>query len=77
MKRAISVGIGLSAVAAAAVACVGDAQADGPGTGGSWRVQQQEAELGMVRWERDYAVARARAKQAGKPLFVLFQEVPG
>lgn len=34
-------------------------------------------ELGWVRWQRDFAAATAVAKQSGKPLFVLFQEVPG
>ncbi len=34
-------------------------------------------ELGAVRWERDFDAAAARARQEGKPLFVLFQEVPG
>jgi hypothetical protein len=34
-------------------------------------------ELGQVNWLRDYAQARARAKEAKKPLVVLFDEVPG
>lgn len=78
MKRAnVAVGLGLGAVLVTA-ACVGDAQADGPPPAGEpWRVIEQETELGQIRFERDYAVARERAKAEGKPLFVLFQEVPG
>lgn len=34
-------------------------------------------ELGKVTWERDFDVAVARARAQGKPLLVLFDEVPG
>ena len=34
-------------------------------------------ELGQVRWERDLDAALARGADEGRPLFVLFQEVPG
>jgi hypothetical protein len=34
-------------------------------------------ELGEVRWERDLDAALERSAGDGKPLFVLFQEVPG
>lgn len=34
-------------------------------------------ELGWVRWHRNYDEAVALAARSGKPLFVLFQEVPG
>ena len=34
-------------------------------------------ELGKVSWERDYEKGVARAAKSGKPLLVLFQEVPG
>jgi hypothetical protein len=34
-------------------------------------------ELGWVAWERDFNRAQMRAAETGKPLFVLFQEVPG
>ncbi|MEL6548229.1 MAG: VPGUxxT family thioredoxin-like (seleno)protein, type 2 [Myxococcota bacterium] len=34
-------------------------------------------ELGTVDWMRDYDDARARAQREGKPLLVLFDEVPG
>ena len=37
----------------------------------------QERELGQVSWLRDYDEARAEAKRRAKPLFVLFDEVPG
>lgn len=34
-------------------------------------------EVGKVIWERDYEAALASAKRSGKPVFLLFQEVPG
>ena len=34
-------------------------------------------EVGNVRWGRDYATALKTSKSTGKPLLVLFQEVPG
>lgn len=37
----------------------------------------QPEELGKVQWLRDYDKALAIAKQQGKAVFILFQEVPG
>lgn len=34
-------------------------------------------ELGAVHWTRDLAVGKAEAARTGKPLLILFQEVPG
>lgn len=34
-------------------------------------------ELGSVHWSRDLDASRAKAKISGKPLLILFQEVPG
>ena len=34
-------------------------------------------ELGAVDWGRDFDAAASQARKAGKPLLVLFQEVPG
>jgi hypothetical protein len=34
-------------------------------------------EVGKVKWERDYESALTSAKKSGKPVFLLFQEVPG
>ncbi len=34
-------------------------------------------ELGQVDWQRDLGGALAQSKSSGKPLAVLFQEVPG
>jgi hypothetical protein len=34
-------------------------------------------ELGRVHWLRDYDEAIAASKQTGRPIFLLFQEVPG
>lgn len=38
---------------------------------------QNPVEVGKVSWGRDYQVALAAAKTTGKPVFLLFQEVPG
>lgn len=34
-------------------------------------------ELGTVNWQRDYPAALELAKKSDKPIFLLFQEVPG
>jgi hypothetical protein len=34
-------------------------------------------ELGLVRWQHGYDAAAAQAAQLGRPLLVLFDEVPG
>ncbi|MCW8131345.1 MAG: hypothetical protein KIS92_13430 [Planctomycetota bacterium] len=34
-------------------------------------------ELGQVAWLRDYADAQKAAKASGKPILILFMEVPG
>lgn len=41
------------------------------------KVSQNPVEVGKVMWIRDYDEAVAAGKKSGKPLFVLFQEVPG
>ncbi|MCC6466273.1 MAG: hypothetical protein IT463_13120 [Planctomycetes bacterium] len=51
--------------------------------GGSTVLTQDEkpaaapVELGAVAWQRDFEAGRKQAAESGKPLFVLFQEVPG
>ncbi len=37
----------------------------------------QPEELGLVSWGRDFEAARAASRASGKPMFVLFTEVPG
>ncbi len=37
----------------------------------------QPVEVGKVGWGRDHDAALAKAKETGKPVFMLFQEVPG
>ena len=37
----------------------------------------QPEELGKVNWIRDLDLGRAEAQKSGKPLLILFQEVPG
>ena len=39
--------------------------------------EQQAQELGKVSWYRDFDQAIALSKKKSKPIFVLFQEVPG
>lgn len=34
-------------------------------------------ELGSVKWQRDLAAAKKSSQASGKPLMLLFQEVPG
>ncbi|HRI61999.1 MAG TPA: thioredoxin family protein, partial [Saprospiraceae bacterium] len=37
----------------------------------------QPTELGKVNWLRDLAAGKAEAEKSGKPILILFQEVPG
>ena len=34
-------------------------------------------ELGTVKWSRNYDAALKTVEDSGKPMFLLFQEVPG
>ncbi len=38
---------------------------------------QNPVELGAVKWQRDIRQAASLAKQKNKPVFILFQEIPG
>lgn len=38
---------------------------------------ENPVELGKVHWQRDYQSAQMAAQKSGKPLLILFQEVPG
>jgi hypothetical protein len=40
-------------------------------------VSENPVAVGKVRWGRDYQAALTTAKSSGKPIFLLFQEVPG
>lgn len=44
---------------------------------GSCMAQQNPVEIGKVKWTRDLDGALAKSKKSGKPVFLLFQEVPG
>ena len=46
-------------------------------TAGASVLAQQPRELGKVAWERDFESAKEKAAAAGKPILLLFQEVPG
>ncbi|MEN8716428.1 MAG: hypothetical protein ABF384_16055 [Verrucomicrobiales bacterium] len=37
----------------------------------------QPVELGTVKWSRDLDATLATSKKSGKPVMLLFQEVPG
>lgn len=39
--------------------------------------EKQPIELGTVKWSRDLSATLASSKKSGKPVFLLFQEVPG
>ena len=41
------------------------------------KVEGQRVELGKVSWYRDYDQALAQSVKTGKPVLILFQEVPG
>ena len=38
---------------------------------------QNPIEVGSVNWGRDFDAALSMSAESGKPVFVLFQEVPG
>jgi len=38
---------------------------------------KQAIELGTVKWSRDLPATLEASKKSGKPVFLLFQEVPG
>ncbi len=40
-------------------------------------LNQNPEEVGTVRWERNHDAALTAARKSGKPVFALFQEVPG
>jgi len=44
---------------------------------GSWAEAARPRELGDVAWIRDHDAARAESKASGRPLLILFDEVPG
>lgn len=44
---------------------------------GEWSAPDNPVELGQVHWLRDYDDAISKSKSTGKPIFLLFQEVPG
>ena len=37
----------------------------------------QPVEIGTVKWNRDHDAALKLSAKSGKPVFLLFQEVPG
>lgn len=39
--------------------------------------KSHEKEVGLVRWYRDLAKVKKVAESSRKPIFMLFQEVPG
>ena len=56
----------LAIVATASCAMPGDAQSN-----------TQPKELGQVKWLRNFDEAKKVSAQTGKPILLLFQEVPG
>ena len=43
----------------------------------SYQLPDNPVELGQVHWSRDYDDAIERSSESGKPILILFQEVPG
>jgi hypothetical protein len=58
--------LGLGLLVAGGLAARAATQADAP-----------PVELGLVQWERNFEAAKTAAKEANKPILLLFQEVPG
>ena len=58
------------AIAAIAIAIIGFVIA-------KEREKENRIEVGKVNWGRDLDAALEASAKSGKPLFVLFQEVPG
>ena len=70
----------LSVVASLCIATFCQAQSNNPVTAQSKSIsktENQPVEIGLVKWGRDLDSALAQSKQSGKPVLVLFQEVPG
>lgn len=47
-----------------------------PGSGG-FQTTDPPVELGAVNWQRDLQAAKQQSQATGKPILILFQEVPG
>ena len=41
------------------------------------KAPKQRVEIGLVRWGRDLEAAQKESAASGKPILMLFQEVPG
>lgn len=65
MNDSLARGAAVLVCAVSTAACQPDARMENP------------VEIGRVAWGRDYDAARVAAKSTGKPIFLLFQEVPG
>jgi len=39
--------------------------------------EKNPTEIGTIKWSRDLETALKKSKESGKPIFLLFQEVPG
>ena len=44
---------------------------------GLWNDDPTEVEKGAVRWATDLESAKKQASRSGRPVFLLFQEIPG
>jgi hypothetical protein len=63
--------VGMAAAAVLAMAATVDAAAKKGGQ------PKTHVELGRVKWLRDFDAAKAAARKTGKPIMILFDEVPG
>lgn len=78
MKRILGIAIA-SIFLASCASKQPDEQHGSLGEGGALRprVENQAEELGQVHWGRSLDEAKAQSAESGKPILVLFQEVPG
>ncbi|HWB18772.1 MAG TPA: VPGUxxT family thioredoxin-like (seleno)protein, type 2 [Phycisphaerales bacterium] len=76
MRRLMAAVVMSAAASVAAVGASGAGRASDE-SGTSMKQSQTHAELGAVQWGRDFDKALKKSAQSGKPVLVLFDEVPG
>ena len=74
MKTRLSIACCLAAICGYAVSVNSDDSLEREPTA---KMTKHVEEAGYVNWMRDYDSAMARSKADKKPVFVLFQEIPG
>lgn len=79
--KLLTLGIALCLASAAMIFSNGQSNAarmaSGDLPGNTYLELDQPVELGAVTWNRDLDSAQKLSRETGKPIFILFQEVPG